>query len=85
MTELDVRGIAPKDRFKRIVGSYESLAVGGTLALTVDHDPECMYFTLLGTRGAGAFGFEYVERGPAVWRVRVRKLAEVPARAAPWS
>lgn len=85
MKTLDVRGVAPRDRFELIMGTYESLAVGATLELTVDHDPECMYFTLLGTRGPEAFSFDYLERGPAVWRVQVTKRAEVAARAAAWS
>ncbi len=67
------------------MGSYDALPVGATLALTVDHDPECMYFTLLGTRGADAFAFEYLERGPSIWRVQVTKLVEVAVRAAAWS
>ncbi len=84
MSALDVRGTPPKDRFPLIMGSYEALAPGESLDLTVDHDPECMYFTLLGTRGADSFGFDYAERGPVVWRVRVTKLQEVEARAPTW-
>ncbi len=85
MRQLDVRAVAPRDRFELIMGSYEALPVGATLALTVDHDPECMYFTLLGTRGPDAFAFEYLERGPSTWRVQVTKLAEVAVRVAAWS
>ncbi len=84
MAPLDVRGVTPRDRFALIMGRYEALAVGDALALTVDHDPECMYFTLLGTRGPEAFAFAYAERGPAVWRVRVTKLREVAAQAPGW-
>ncbi len=50
----------------------------------MDHDPECMYFTLLGTRGPEAFAFAYAERGPVVWRVRVTKLREVGAQVPSW-
>lgn len=77
MTELDVRQVEPKDRFELIIGTYDGLEMGGTLCLTVDHDPECMYYTLLATRGADAFTFEYIERGPETWVVRVVKLLEV--------
>ncbi len=80
-----MRAVAPRDRFELIMGTYERMAVGETLELTVDHDPECMYFTLLGTRGPKAFVFEYLERGPAVWRVRVTKRTAVAAQAAAWS
>lgn len=70
---LDVRPVEPKDRFEAIMAGYDALPVGGVLELTVDHDPECMYYTLLATRGAESFTFEYLERGPEVWRVRVRR------------
>lgn len=68
---LDVRPVEPKHRFETIMGGYESLDVGEVLELTVDHDPACMYYTLRATRGEEAFDFEYLERGPEVWRVRV--------------
>ncbi len=84
MSALDVRGTPPRDRFPLIMGAYEALAPGESLELTVDHDPECMYFTLLGTRGAEAFAFAYRERGPTVWRVTVTKLREVEAQAPAW-
>jgi uncharacterized protein (DUF2249 family) len=80
MTQLDVRPIAPKDRYEAIIGAYETLRTGATLELAVDHDPTCMYYTLKATRGDDAFAFEYLERGPEVWRVRVRKILDVPSR-----
>ncbi len=85
MTTLDVRGVPPRDRFALIMGAYEALAAGESLELMVDHDPECMYFTLLGTRGPEAFSFAYSERGPVAWRVTVTKLREVDSRAPAWS
>jgi len=72
-TRLDVRGVEPKDRFNLIIGTYESLPEGTAMELIVDHDPECMYFTLKATRGDEAFSFEYLEDGPIDWRVRVEK------------
>jgi len=67
---LDVRPVEPRDRFSAIMGAYESLPVHGVLDLTVDHDPRCMYYTLRATRPE-SFEFDYLERGPDVWRVRV--------------
>lgn len=77
---LDVRPVAPKDRYDRIMEAYEGLAVGEVLALTVDHDPQCMYYTLRATRGAEAFDFEYLEQGPETWRVLVHKLTDAPEK-----
>lgn len=70
---LDVRPVEPKDRFETIIGTYESLSAGDAMLLTVDHDPTCMYYTLQATRGDETFDFEYLERGPEVWRVRVSR------------
>lgn len=71
---LDVRPVEPRDRFDRIMGAYEALPHGGTLDLTVDHEPACMYYTLRALHGHDSFRFEYIEQGPEVWRVEVRRL-----------
>ena len=71
MIRVDVRGVAPRHRFERIMGAFESLAEGDAMELTVDHDSRCMYYTLLEERGADAFDFRYLEEGPVTWRVRV--------------
>ncbi len=84
MVMLDVREVSPRDRFERIMAAYEGLSLEDTLELTVDHDPECMYFTLAGTRGTDSFAFRYLERGPLLWRVEVTKLREVEVRPAVW-
>ncbi len=74
---LDVRPVPPKDRYDAIMSAYAAVPVGEVLELVVDHDPTCMYYTLKATRGDDAFDFEYLERGPEVWRVRVlRRTAE---------
>jgi uncharacterized protein (DUF2249 family) len=75
MVLCDVRPVEPKDRFDRIMGAYESLGPDQTLELIVDHDPKCMYYTLLATRGDDAFRFEYLDEGPETWRVRVTKTS----------
>lgn len=73
VVRLDVTSVAPKDRFDTIMGAYDALAVAEAMELTVDHDPTCMYYTLRATRGEETFRFEYLERGPIIWRVRVHK------------
>lgn len=78
LVELDVRSVEPKHRFDLIMGTYEELAEGEMLELTVDHDPTCMYYTLKATRGDEAFEFDHLESGPETWRVRVRKAVREP-------
>lgn len=74
---LDVRPVEPKDRFALIMDAYRCLEEGEALELTVDHDPSCMYYTLLAEEREGSFGFTYLEKGPITWRVRVRKVGGV--------
>lgn len=71
---LDVRPVEPKHRYEKIMDAYESLGIGEAMELVVDHDPQCMYYTLLATRGDDAFSFEYLENGPETWRVLVGRL-----------
>jgi regulator of cell morphogenesis and NO signaling len=75
VTLLDVVPVAPKDRFESIMSAWQALLPEGVLELNVDHDPSCMYYTLRATQGEDAFTFEYIERGPLFWRVRVTKRA----------
>ena len=72
---LDVRPVEPRHRYEVIMGAFDGLAPGGTLDLTVDHDPRCMYYTLEAMRGEEAFTFEYLEDGPERWRVLVGRCA----------
>ncbi len=70
---LDVRPVKPMHRFRVIMDAYFRLEKGQTLALTVDHDPSCMYYTLLAEQGEHAFSFTYMERGPDAWCVAVTR------------
>jgi len=79
--ELDMRPVEPRDRLDTILGAYHALARGGTLRLTVDHDPSCMAYTLEATEPEGSFSFHKVlasrgdsEDGPVVWRAEVTRL-----------
>jgi uncharacterized protein (DUF2249 family) len=72
---LDVRSTEPKHRFGTIMAAYDALPSGRSMELVVDHDPKCMYYTLRATRGEDTFGFVYLEEGPEVWRVEVKKGA----------
>lgn len=68
---LDVREIEPRYRLDAIMSAWHRLATGSALFLTVDHDPQCMYYTLLAEQGRDAFSFEYLEQGPVDWKVKV--------------
>lgn len=70
---LDVRPIEPKDRIETVLGAYAGIGPGETLRLVMDHEPECIRHLLTATQPVGSFGFEYLERGPEVWKVDVVK------------
>lgn len=70
---LDVRAVEPRHRFETIMGAWRSLEPGDAFELVVDHDPECMYYTLKAEYGDESFSFDYLERGPECWRVTVTR------------
>lgn len=71
-TLIDVRLMAPRDRHPTIFQAWESLASGGSILLVNDHDPLPLYYQFACENGGG-FRWEYLEQGPAVWRVRITK------------
>jgi uncharacterized protein (DUF2249 family) len=71
---LDVREIAPRERHARIFASLSELDVNDSLEIVVDHDPRPLYLHLSQDR-PGQFGWEYLERGPATWRVLIERVA----------
>ena len=69
---LDVRTIAPPARHPLIFGTFDALAPGQALQLVNDHDPRPLY-QQFAARAPGAFEWDYLEAGPALWRVRIAK------------
>ena len=70
---LDVRQISPRDRHPTIFSTFASLAAGEALLIVNDHDPAPLRHHFEATM-PGAFGWEYVARGPAEWRVAITRL-----------
>jgi uncharacterized protein (DUF2249 family) len=74
-TKVDVREYAPRDRHPLIRSTFRSLGVGETMELVNDHDPKPLYEQLQAEM-PGQFGWDYLQSGPDVWRVRIAKLAK---------
>lgn len=72
--ELDVRPIPPREKHPRIFSAFDRLPAGGRFILINDHDPKPLYYQFQAER-PGQFGWDYLEEGPAVWRVEIRKEA----------
>ncbi|OGS99958.1 MAG: hemerythrin [Gallionellales bacterium RBG_16_56_9] len=73
-TTVDVRNIAPRDRHPLIFGTFANLAPGEALLLVNDHDPKPLYYQFQ-AEYSGEFSWEYLESGPAVWKVRIGRTA----------
>lgn len=69
---IDVRPMPPRDRHPRIFGTFDALPPGGSLFLVNDHDPKPLHYQLEAEH-AGTFEWEYLERGPDVWKVRIAR------------
>ncbi len=70
---VDVRAMAPKDRHPRIFSTFDNLPEGGSFTLVNDHDPQPLYYQFLHERER-LFSWDYLEKGPEVWRVRIGKV-----------
>ncbi|MBL9135938.1 MAG: DUF2249 domain-containing protein [Verrucomicrobiales bacterium] len=69
-TTIDVRTMPPRQRHPTIFATWEALSDGGVILLVNDHDPLPLYYQFA-AEFAGQFLWEYVERGPEVWKVRI--------------
>lgn len=73
-TTIDVRAIAPRERHPMIFAALEDLASGDALEIVNDHDPKPLYYQIQ-AEAPGAFSWAYLESGPEVWRVSIRRQA----------
>ncbi|MBI3369928.1 MAG: DUF2249 domain-containing protein [Burkholderiales bacterium] len=73
-TLIDVRAIAPRERHARIFDTYRELGAGQTMELVNDHDPQPLYHQFQ-AQTPGRFGWDYLQSGPAVWRVLITKVS----------
>src|SRR5512142_3378956 len=86
---LDVRQMPPRERHPAILSAWDQLEPGHALLLINDHDPLPLYFEFSCQHG-GTFRWDYLERGPETWQVRITKgefadpgFAPAPKNAVP--
>jgi uncharacterized protein (DUF2249 family) len=73
-TILDARSIEPALRHTTIFATYASLAPGTSFVLMNDHDPKSLYYHFAAEHD-GEFAWEYLERGPSMFRIRIGRKA----------
>ena len=69
---LDLRTIAPRERHALIFARFDALQPGQMLELVNDHDPQPLR-AQFDDRAFGGYEWQYLESGPAAWRVRISK------------
>ncbi len=72
--ELDIRIVPPREKHPTIFRTFDALAPGEKFTLINDHDPAPLRYQFDATR-ANQFEWNYLEKGPAVWRVSIGKRA----------
>ena len=70
---LDVRPIPPREKHPAIFSTFDALAPGDYFVLVNDHDPVPLRYQFDFER-AGQVGWEYLERGPELWRVKISRV-----------
>ena len=76
---LDVRSIEPRHRHPLIFGVFDALPQGEAMLLSNDHDPKPLYYQFQ-AESAGLFSWEYIERGPERWQVKIGKIGDASIR-----
>jgi uncharacterized protein (DUF2249 family) len=71
---LDVRHIPFWHRLEAILAAFDRLGAGESIELLVDIDPWPLRSYLEATRNV-PFDWQYLENGPAIWRVRLQRWA----------
>ena len=70
---VDVRHLAAGEREPLIFSTFKQLATGQSMELVSDHDPKPLHEQFQAEL-SGKFVWEYLEQGPATWRVAITRL-----------
>jgi uncharacterized protein (DUF2249 family) len=76
--ELDVRPLIPIKRHEKLLKLFKDLPAGESFVFINDHDPKPLYYEFRSIFG-DVVGWEYLQRDPEEWKVRVTRTAESQA------
>lgn len=71
--KVDARDYEPRDKHRVIFETFDSLESDQAMELTNDHDPKPLYYQMQAEM-QGQFEWEYLEEGPEIWRVSIKKI-----------
>lgn len=72
---FDVRPYAPSERHEMFYKAFADIKPGEAFEFVNDHDPKPLYYQIE-AESKEPFKWEYMEKGPEVWKVRVIKTKE---------
>lgn len=75
--ELDVRPLRKPDKHPTIFATYAALEVGESFVLINNHDPKHLRDEFEADY-PGGYDWEYLDKGPTVWRIRIGKVTDAP-------
>jgi len=75
--ELDVRPLRKPDKHPTIFATYSALPVGESFVLVNNHDPKHLRAEF-DVDHPGSYDWEYLDKGPEMWRIQITKLASTP-------
>ncbi len=81
--ELDVRTLRKPDKHPTIFATYNALDVGSGFVLVNNHDPKHLHDEFEAGL-PGSYGWEYLDRGPKVWRIAITRLDDTLHADVPW-
>lgn len=73
VNEMDIRPFPPAERHEMFYQAFADIKPGEAFVFTNDHDPRPLYYQME-AESTEPFKWEYLEEGPEVWKVRVRKV-----------
>lgn len=71
--DLDVRVLVPIKRHELLIRLFKELPVADSFIFINDHDPKPLYYQME-AESKDPFRWEYLEKGPETWKVRVIKV-----------
>ncbi len=72
-TIINVQELEPKLRHATIFQTFDELKEGESLIIHNNHDPQPVFYQLMDMRG-NIFAWDYLQKGPEWWDIRVTKL-----------
>ncbi|REL38600.1 DUF2249 domain-containing protein [Rhodohalobacter sp. SW132] len=76
--EFDVRILIPIKRHEKLLKLFKDLPAGDSFVFINDHDPKPLYYEFRSIFG-DVVGWEYLQRDPEEWKVRVTRTADSEA------